>query len=125
MNWTFLLILVLGIAIWFALRQMAFVQARTALHHLKQGAKVIDVRNPDEYAARHVRPAINIPLSELDRRITEVAPDKNTILLLHCQGGVRSGMAKRQLERMGYRQVFNLGSYGRAERILKESGGGK
>lgn len=122
MNGWIWLILVIVIALWFGLRQMAFVQSRTALEHLKQGAKVIDVRNPDEFSSRHISSAINLPLHELSQRIAQVAPDKNTVLLLHCQGGVRSGMAKRQLEQMGYTKVFNLGSYGRAERILKESG---
>ena len=32
----------------------------------------------------------------------------------------RSGMAKRKLKRMGYVNAFNLGSYGRAEGVLKQ-----
>ena len=96
--------------------------SKTALQHLKQGAKVIDVRQPEEFASRHLPSAINLPLDELAERIPQVAPDKSAVLLLHCQGGVRSGMAKRQLERLGYSQVFNLGSYGRAERLCAESG---
>jgi hypothetical protein len=33
---------------------------------------------------------------------------------------MRSGMAKKKLNDMGYANVFNLGSYGRAESFLKQ-----
>jgi rhodanese-related sulfurtransferase len=45
--------------------------------------------------------------------------DKNQVLLLHCLSGTRSAMAKIKLKKMGYPNAFNLGSYGRAEGILK------
>jgi rhodanese-related sulfurtransferase len=47
-----------------------------------------------------------------------LAPNKAQPLLLHSVSGTRSGMGKAMLRRMGYPNVFNLGSYGRAERIL-------
>jgi len=50
-------------------------------------------------------------------------PDKNQVLLLHCLSGTRSGIAKRQLKSMGYQNVFNLGSYGRAGKILGDARG--
>jgi len=48
-------------------------------------------------------------------------PDKSQVLLLHCASGMRSGMAKSKLNGMGYINAFNLGSYGRAESILKQA----
>jgi rhodanese-related sulfurtransferase len=44
--------------------------------------------------------------------------DKNKVLLLHCSTGVRSGLAKKRLEELGYKNVFNVGSYERASNIL-------
>ena len=44
--------------------------------------------------------------------------DKNQILMLHCLSGGRSEIAKRILKGSGYTQVFNLGPYGRAGRIV-------
>jgi rhodanese-related sulfurtransferase len=44
--------------------------------------------------------------------------DKNKVLLLHCSSGVRSRMAKKKLEELGYKSVFNLGSYDRAAKII-------
>ncbi len=50
--------------------------------------------------------------------------DKNQVLLLHCQSGIRSGMAKKKLNGMGYANAFNLGSFGRAREITGKVGGG-
>jgi rhodanese-related sulfurtransferase len=39
-------------------------------------------------------------------------------VLLHCQSGMRSGLAMKKLKRLGYANVFNLGSYSRASHIV-------
>jgi rhodanese-related sulfurtransferase len=44
--------------------------------------------------------------------------DKNQVLLLHCQSGMRSGVAKSRFKGLGYPNVFNLGSYARASHIV-------
>ena len=44
--------------------------------------------------------------------------DKNQVLLLHCQSGARSGVAKKKLIALGCPNAFNLGSYARAARIV-------
>jgi rhodanese-related sulfurtransferase len=44
--------------------------------------------------------------------------DKNQVLLLHCQSGMRSGVASKRLKRLGYAKAFNLGSYSRAARLV-------
>jgi phage shock protein E len=61
---------------------------------------------------------VNIPLDRLREEIARLAPNVEQPLLLHCLSGTRSGMGKAMLKKMGYRNVFNLGSYGRAEKIL-------
>jgi rhodanese-related sulfurtransferase len=38
------------------------------------GARLLDVRSPEEYAGGHLPGAINIPVQELDRRLGEVGP---------------------------------------------------
>jgi hypothetical protein len=38
--------------------------------------------------------------------------------LLHCQGGSRSGAARKKLNGLGYNSAFNLGSYRRAAEIV-------
>jgi rhodanese-related sulfurtransferase len=50
--------------------------------------------------------------------VLSVLRDKNKVLLLHCSSGVRSRMAKKKLDELGYKKVFNLGSYERARKII-------
>jgi phage shock protein E len=94
------------------------VAARSARECLKQGALVIDVRTREEFHQRHLPKVVNLPLDQLQAEIARLAPDKSQPLLLHCLSGTRSAMGKTMLKNLGYQKVFNLGSYGRAVRIL-------
>lgn len=76
----------------------------------------IDVRSADEYAEEHLASDPNIPHSEISRRIAEVAPDRNTEIVLYCAAGGRSGVAKMQLESLGYTRVRNAGGIEQARR---------
>ena len=120
MNWTPLLIVAAVLAIVFMIKRAGQISAQDALKYLKNGALVIDVRSPGEFNSGHLPTAINIPLDEIGTALPRRVKDKNQVLLLHCQSGIRSGMAKSKLKSLGYANVFNLGSYGRAESILKQ-----
>ncbi len=85
---------------------------------LSKGALVIDVRSQGEFEERHLPGAINIPLDRLGDEIARYAPDKERPLLLHCLSGTRSGMGTGVLKKLGYQHVFNLGSYGRAQKVI-------
>jgi len=90
----------------------------SARNMIREGAVVIDVRSEDEYQNAHIETAVNIPLNEISSKIGAVAGDKNKVILLHCRSGSRSFIGKRILKRMNYRNVYNLGSFGRAERMV-------
>ena len=120
MNWTPLLIVAAVVAVIFMMKKAGQISAKDALAHLKNGALVIDVRSPGEFNSGHLPTAINLPLDEIETALPRRVKDKNQVLLLHCASGMRSGMAKKKLKGMGYPNVFNLGSYGRAESILKQ-----
>ena len=120
MNWTPLLIIAAVLAIVFMMKRAVQISAQDALKYLKNGALVIDVRSTGEFNSGHLPTAINIPLDEIGTALPRRVKDKNQVLLLHCQSGIRSGMAKSKLKSLGYANVFNLGSYGRAESILKQ-----
>jgi phage shock protein E len=85
---------------------------------LRNGAVIIDVRNPNEFESGHLMQAQNLPLDRIEMLATSVIKDKNKPLLLHCSSGVRSSMAKKKLEDLGYKNVYNLGSYERAGKII-------
>ena len=120
MNWTTTLIITAVVAVVFMLKTAGQISAKDALAHLKNGALMIDVRSPGEFNSGHLSAAINLPLDEIETALPRRVPDKNQVLLLHCQSGMRSGMAKKKLNGLGYANAFNLGSYGRAESILKQ-----
>lgn len=72
---------------------------------------IIDVRTPLEFAARHLDGAINIPLDQLaalPEALDGIA--KTASILVYCQTGARSGMARSIMLERGYAHVTNGGS---------------
>ncbi|KDE46538.1 hypothetical protein DI43_12375 [Geobacillus sp. CAMR12739] len=69
-------------------------------------AQLIDVREPDEFAAGHILGARNIPLTQLGMRMKELRKDQP--IYLYCQNGLRSGRAAQMLYRKGYRDLYHL-----------------
>lgn len=94
------------------------VSAKEAAEYLKNGAMVIDVRSANEFESGHILQAYNFPLDRIEMTVPSAVRDKDKVLLLHCSTGVRSNLAKKKLEGLGYKNVFNLGSYERAGKIL-------
>lgn len=121
MNWPIVIIVGVVLVTFFILKRLSFVSAEVARKHLAEGALVIDVRSPKEFRSGSVSNALNIPLGELRESLPRRVEDKNRVLLLHCLSGGRSGIAKQQIKGMGYRNVFNLGSYDRARQIVNAS----
>lgn len=71
------------------------------------GAQLIDVREPDEYAAVRAEGAVNIPLSEFVARTDEIDPDQDIYLI--CKSGGRSAQAGEYLEQArGWDNVINV-----------------
>ena len=99
-------------------QRMSFVAKGAAREYLAKGALVVDVRSPEEFRGGHVPGAVNIPLGELRESLPRQVKDKQQVLLVHCLGGGRSAIAKRQLRGMGYARVYNLGSLARARQIV-------
>lgn len=123
MNWTFLIIAAAVVVGLLLLKRATFVGADKARELLRQGGVVVDVRNPGEFNSGHVPGAINLPLGILSEEAPRRFPDKAMPVLLHCLSGARSGIAQQKLKSLGYRNVFNLGSYGRAEKIVRNAAG--
>ena len=73
----------------------------------KENYFVIDVREPNEYAAGHVRYAINISVNEIEKRINEISDLKDKNVVVICQTGNRSGHAAKTLKMNGFTSVFN------------------
>ena len=76
----------------------------------------IDVRSPEEYKAGHIEGDPNLPYEEIAKTIETVAPDKSQEIVLYCERGGRSGVAKLTLGRLGYTNVRNAGGIGDARK---------
>lgn len=68
---------------------------------------LIDVREVWEYRNGHAQGAVNIPLSELQRRITEVPTDREVLFI--CQVGGRSMQAAHFARARGNARGVNVG----------------
>ncbi len=74
----------------------------------REDAQVIDVREPDEYAAGHLPESRNIPLAQLQERAGELSKFKASPLIMICQTGARSVGAGKVLEKLGFEKTHNL-----------------
>ncbi len=71
-----------------------------------EGARIIDVRGPDEFAMWHLPGAENVPLKDL-RQVQETW-DRDTPIRLYCAVGFRSYLAYRSLVQRGFTDVATL-----------------
>ena len=74
---------------------------------------ILDVRDQEEYAEKHIYGAINIPLNELGNRLNELS--KNNIIVTACgKGGGRSAQGAALLRQMGFDRANYLcgGTFG-------------
>ena len=71
-------------------------------------AKLIDVREDNEWDAAHARGAIHLGKGIIERDIARTVPDKDTELILYCGGGYRSALAVDALQKMGYTNAFSM-----------------
>ena len=97
-------------------RYLALLAASLASAGAASAPLWIDVRSADEYAERRLGSDPNIPHADISRRIAQLAPDRNTEIVLYCAAGGRSGVAKMQLESLGYTRVRNAGGIEQARR---------
>ncbi len=73
------------------------------------GAVLVDVREPEEWAAGHIPGAIHVPKSYLESRIEGAVPDRASHVVLYCASGNRSAWAARTLlDDLGYEHVESM-----------------
>jgi len=109
--WTWLIPLGL-VAAFIVFQRLGRISADRARELVKQGARLIDVRSPGEYASGHLPGSINVPVGELGARLEALGP-KDRPKVLYCASGARSAVARSMLKGHGFTQVFNLGAMSR------------
>ena len=97
------------------------LNVQETLEHLDTNpdARLIDVREDNEWQAGHATRAEHLGRGIIERDIEEAIPDKETELILYCGGGYRSALAADNLQRIGYRNVYSMDGGWKA---WKESG---
>jgi phage shock protein E len=84
---------------------------------IDENSTILDVRTEKEFNAGHLKNAINIPHTEIREKIKSQALGKEAKIIVYCRSGRRSSIAKSNLEKMGYKNVINAGSY---EKLKKQ-----
>jgi rhodanese-related sulfurtransferase len=67
---------------------------------------LLDIRNPREWADKHIYGSVNIPLNHLQDRITELLRDRR--IAIHCAGGYRSSIAASILHQYGITTLVEM-----------------
>lgn len=82
---------------------------------INNGAFLVDVRTPGEFAGGSVKGAVNIPLNNLQRNLNKFKNKKSVVVF--CASGMRSSQAKGILTRNGIPSVYNGGPWHKVQRL--------
>ncbi|HYG09391.1 MAG TPA: rhodanese-like domain-containing protein, partial [Pyrinomonadaceae bacterium] len=88
-------------------REVTVEEARARLA-ANPRARLIDVREDNEWQAGHAAGAEHLGRGVIERDIETRHPDKAAELILYCGGGYRSALACDNLQRMGYTNVHSM-----------------
>jgi phage shock protein E len=80
---------------------------------------IIDVRTVQEWDNGHLEGAVLIPYDQIGERIGSVVKDKSQKIYVYCRTGRRSHIAKDALDKLGYKDIVDLGSLEDAAKTLK------
>ena len=84
------------------------VSPADALSLQRQGARLIDVREPDEHALGMAADALAVPRATLEADAAAHHADRDAPLLLICAGGRRSLLAAESLAAQGYTKLYSV-----------------
>ena len=69
---------------------------------------VVDVCGADEFAQSHIKGAVNLPLDEVEARVSKTVKNKSTPVIMVCAAGARSKRAQAIAQKLGYEKVHSL-----------------
>ncbi|MDO6562750.1 rhodanese-like domain-containing protein [Amphritea sp. 1_MG-2023] len=74
----------------------------------KDNAVILDIRPKKEFTAGHITDAVHIPVTELDKRISELDKHKQKPIIVVCNIGQTAGAASKKLKTAGFANVVRL-----------------
>jgi len=75
---------------------------------MEQETVIVDVRTKEEYDSGHIEGAVNIPYDYISDKTINNSKDIN--IIVYCKSGNRSKTAAGTLIKLGYKNVYDLGS---------------
>jgi len=104
------LALVLVITTESRLRATAFaaISAQDLIRLMNQGALVLDIRKPEEYAAGHVNGAKHLPSDQILTAGENFKRFKDKPVVVYCESGSLASSAVRQLQEQGFTKAYTL-----------------
>jgi rhodanese-related sulfurtransferase len=77
---------------------------------VREADLVLDVREPDEYAAGHLPGAVSVPRGLLEFKLsaTPAMTPRDLKVVVYCKSGGRAALAAASMKDMGYLQVVSL-----------------
>jgi rhodanese-related sulfurtransferase len=78
------------------------------LARMKPLPLVIDIREEREYLLGHIEGAVHLSRNRLEAKVREIAPDRNTRIVVYCAVGTTCASAAETLRRLGYHNIFSL-----------------
>ena len=88
-------------------RELSVEEARARLKE-NPSARLIDVREDDEWRRGHAAGAEHLGRGVIERDVEQAHPDHDAELILYCGGGFRSALAADNLQKMGYTNVLSM-----------------
>jgi rhodanese-related sulfurtransferase len=88
-------------------RELSVAETRARLKSNPR-ARLIDVREDNEWEKGHAAGAEHLGRGVIERDVEQAHPDQEAELILYCGGGFRSALAADNLRRMGYRGVYSM-----------------
>lgn len=83
---------------------------------IHQNAYLVDVRTPSEFSSGSTDGAINIPLDKIENQLQKFNNKKHIVVF--CRSGNRSGQAKAILEKKGFQNVVNGGTWQNVQKVI-------
>ena len=85
------------------------LSAAAAVHLInREKAVVLDISEPEEFAAGHVNGAKNLPLSQFEEKLASTVKNKQLPLVLVCASGARAMRAEAIAKKLGYEKAQAL-----------------
>ena len=84
---------------------------------INEGAFLVDVRTPVEFAEGHVKGSVNIPLDTVPSQLSKFKNKTNIVVF--CRSGARSSQAQSILNKEGFTNVINGGTWHQVSQFVQ------